>query len=120
MAFKVIIAGGRNFNDYQLLCEKVDNILSSIKEDIEIVSGGATGADALGEKYAKDRGLYIKKFPADWNTHGKAAGPIRNLQMAKYGDACICFWDGESRGTKNMIETAEKYKLKLRVIKYAA
>lgn len=118
MVFKVIVAGGRDFFDYNFLKEKVDNILSSIKDEIEIVSGNAKGADELGERYAKERGYKIKRFPANWTQHGKAAGPLRNEEMAKYADACICFWDGSSRGTSNMIDNAKKYKLKLRVVNY--
>jgi hypothetical protein len=117
MVFKVIIAGGRDFYDYNFLKEKVDNILSSIKDEIEIVSGAAKGADALGERYAKERGYKLKLFPAQWSI-GKAAGPLRNEEMAKYADACICFWDGSSRGTSNMIDNAKKHNLKLRVINY--
>jgi hypothetical protein len=57
-------------------------------------------------------------FPADWKTHGKAAGPIRNRQMAKNAEALIALWDGNSRGTKNMIETATKLGLKVYVKRY--
>ena len=101
---RVIIAGTRTFSDYDLLCERVDDLLAKCKDkEIEIVSGGAKGADALGERYAEEHGLPCKVFPADWDKYGKAAGPIRNKQMAEYADACIVFWDGKSRGTNNMI-----------------
>jgi len=118
---KVIIAGGRDFDNYEALCEVVDFKLSdkvSDMSDIEIVSGTATGADLLGEKYAMERGYVIKRFPADWNKHGLGGGHIRNRQMADYADALICFWDGKSKGSKNMIETAYKYKLKIKVVLY--
>jgi hypothetical protein len=116
---RVIIAGGRDFNDYELLKEKVDYILRNRQdEDIEIVSGKARGADSLGERYAKERGYKIKEFPADWDTHKKAAGYIRNQEMANYAGHCICFWDGQSRGTKHMIDIAKREKLNIRVIRY--
>ena len=104
--FRVIIAGTRTFDDYDLLCKYVDIKLSNICQSIEIVSGGARGADALGERYAKDRGYKLRVFPADWNKYGKRAGYLRNVQMAEYADALIAFWDGKSRGTANMIAEA--------------
>ena len=93
---KVIIAGGRDFNDYDLLCRKADKILSR-QSEVEIVSGTAKGADKLGEMYAKERHFSIKRFPADWGTFGNAAGYRRNVEMAIYADALIAFWDGESK-----------------------
>lgn len=112
---KVIIAGGRWYDDYKFLKEKCDTILSNLSE-VEIVSGAAKGADGLGEKYAKENNYKCTKFPADWEKYGRSAGPRRNRQMAEYADGLIAFWDGKSRGTKNMIELAKKHKLKTRVI----
>jgi hypothetical protein len=83
---KVIIAGGRTFNDYNLLYQKCDKALTMQKE-VEIVSGTANGTDKLGEKYANEKGFTIKQFPANWDSHGKSAGYIRNEEMAKYADA---------------------------------
>ena len=114
---KVIIAGGRTFQDFDLLCEKVDKILSR-QDEIEIVSGTARGADKLGERYADERGYKIARFPADWSNNGKAAGFIRNEDMARYSNALIAFWDGKSRGTKHMIDTAYMMGLKVRIIRY--
>lgn len=130
---KVIIAGGREYADYYMVRVKLNNILSSIREEIEIVSGACNtgkltftrddgtmvcGADGLGEKYAKEKGYPVKYFPADWDTYGKPAGAIRNEEMAKYATHCVCFWDGESTGTKSMIDFAKQYKLKLREVMY--
>lgn len=115
---KVIIAGGRDFNDYELLKDKCDKILNS-QIEITIVSGGANGADYLGEKYAKEREYELIIFPADWNKYGKSAGPIRNTQMAENSDALIAFWDGKSRGTKHMIDVATKLGLKVRIVNYS-
>jgi len=114
MSFKVIIAGGREFDNYKQLCEVCDHMLQN-KTNIEVVSGVARGADTLGEKYANERGYAIRRFPADWDKHGLGAGHIRNEQMAKYGDALIAFWDGSSKGTKNMIEVARTNDLQLKV-----
>jgi len=114
---KVIIAGGRNFNDYNKLRESCDNILVNQK-DVEIVSGTAAGADTLGERYAQEKGYEVKKFPAQWDLYGKSAGYKRNQQMAEYADGLIAFWDGKSKGTKHMIDIANKMGLKVRVVRY--
>ena len=113
---KVIIAGGRDFDNYELLKEFCDNIIKD--DDYEIVSGNAKGADKLGENYSKERNLKLTLFPADWNKYNKAAGMIRNIEMAEYGDMLIAFWDQKSRGTKNMIDTAKKLGLVVTVCNY--
>ena len=116
---KVIIAGGRDFDDFDLLCDKCDNILSEQPQGtVEIVSGTAKGADKLGEQFAIERRYGIKTFPAHWEKHGKSAGYIRNREMGEYADALIAFWDGESKGTKHMIDIAEELELKIRIIRY--
>lgn len=117
--YKVIVAGCRDFTDYELLKEKCDFFLQNQQpEDIIIISGHASGADALGERYAQERGLQLETYPADWKAHGRAAGPIRNAQMASVAHALIVFWDGKSRVTKNMIDTATKRGLKVAVVRY--
>ena len=117
--YKVIIAGCRDFNDYELLKEKCDYFLQDEKkEDVVIISGHASGADALGERYAQERGFLLETYPADWKAHGRAASPIRNAKMASVAHALIAFWDGKSRGTKNMIDTATKRGLQVAVVRY--
>ena len=118
--FRVIIAGGRHFNDYNTLAAYCDKILSNKAKthDIEIVSGHCYGTDLLGERYAAERRYSLSIYEAQWSQYGAAAGPKRNKQMAENADALIAFWNGESRGTKNMIETAEKMGLMIRVKKY--
>lgn len=101
---KTIIAGSRSISLLSDIRRAVD---SSGFKITEVVSGGARGADALGEMYANAKGIPVKLFPADWNKYGKSAGPVRNAQMAAYAEALIAVWDGESRGTKNMIEQAK-------------
>jgi hypothetical protein len=115
---KVIIAGCRTFSDYKLLKQKCDVILSKQSHHVEIVSGTANGADKLGEQYAREKGYPIKQFPADWDKWGKRAGYIRNEEMARYASGLIAFWDGESKGTKHMIDLANRYGLRVVVIKY--
>jgi hypothetical protein len=113
---KVIIAGCRGFNDYGLLKERCNYYLKNYN-NVEIVSGCANGADKLGEKYAYDKTLPVKRFPADWSL-GKRAGPLRNDTMARYADALIAFWDGKSAGTANMIDQAYREGLKVKVVMY--
>ena len=114
---KVIIAGGRKFDNYKLLVSKCDKALSVVPH-VEIVSGGAIGADNLGQIYAIEKGYDIKVFPADWLKYGKRAGPIRNEEMAKYADALIAFWDGKSKGTKHMIDLAKSNNIRVFIVNY--
>lgn len=114
---KVIIAGGRDFNDYDKLRDICD-IAFKNHVDIEIVSGSAKGADLLGERYAIERGHQVKRFPADWDKYGKGAGYRRNVEMADYAGALLAFWDGSSRGTLHMINIAKDRGLKIKVINY--
>lgn len=119
--FKVIVAGSRDFNDYELLKRKMIHFLSRYKpHEVEIVSGGAKGADALGERFAKEKGCHLKIMKANWDLFGKSAGYIRNEEMAIYADACVCFWNGVSRGTKRMIDLANKYEINVKVVRYKA
>lgn len=114
--FRVIIAGGRDFDDFRFLCKKCMYKLQD-KTDIVVVSGTANGADQLGEKFAKFMGYEIKQFPANWEL-GPVAGMLRNREMAEYADALIAFWDKKSKGTKNMIEEAQKRNLQVAIYYY--
>ena len=107
---KVVIAGCRDYDNYEEAKLYIDFCLSNIRKqnNIVIVSGCASGADAIGERYAKENGLQVEKHPADWKKYGRAAGPKRNKQMAEVSDYVICFWDKKSEGTKSMIEYAKK------------
>ena len=119
--FRVIIAGTRYFNDYAVLCAVCDRLLADkVKQgfQIVIVSGGCAGADMLGEAYAKERGYQVKRYPAQWERYGKKAGRIRNAEMANNADALIAYWNGESRGTRHMIETAREKGLAVRIHRY--
>ena len=117
MSFKVIIAGSRDFDNYNLLVE-VSNQLLKEESDIEIVSGTARGADSLGERYALENNYKLTKFPADWSLYGKSAGYRRNVDMGNYADALIAFCDGISKGTKHMIDIATNKGLRICIVKY--
>lgn len=103
---KTVIAGSRTVSK--------DDVEDAMQEcpftrDITtVVSGTARGADTYGEEWAGVWGVNIVRFPADWNRFGrKAAGMIRNKEMAEFSDALIAVWDGKSPGTKNMIANAK-------------
>ncbi len=116
--FRLIVAGGRDFNNYNGLAASLDYLLKNINDEIQIVSGMARGADRLGERYAQENGYKIIYFPADWDTDGKSAGFKRNVKMAEFADALVAFWDGKSAGTRHMIETAKEKGLDVRVKRY--
>lgn len=113
----LVIAGCRDYNDYQEAKGFIDRMVKEIRKTNEIVvlSGGCRGADALGERYAKENGFEVRHFLPDWKKFGRAAGPRRNEQMAAAADYVICFWDGQSRGTKSMIDCAKRLGKPLRV-----
>lgn len=101
---RVIICGGRDFDDYRRLC-----FVMSAHHVGTVVHGGARGADDLAHQWVQDSGAEEEVFAADWQAYGKAAGPIRNQKMADSGaDMVIAFWDGKSRGTLDMITRAAK------------
>lgn len=112
---KLIIAGGRDFYDF----DKVrDTVLSMRRYPTMIIQGGAKGADYLGRAVAINLGIPMIEFPADWDTHGKRAGFLRNSEMAKEGHALLAFWDGKSKGTAHMISEAKRLGLHVKVIIY--
>lgn len=131
MEIRVIVAGGRDFDDKYLM---MDNLMEWIldvylkylptneKVVLEFITGKARGADTLGEMFARAYGYKVKEFPADWDKYGKSAGYIRNKQMAEYAaesnGVLFAFWDGKSKGTKSMIDLATKYGLEVHVVNY--
>ncbi len=115
MRMPIVICGCRDFYDKKVFTEFADKCLAETasKWEICILSGHCSGVDAMAEEYAAERGFAVKLYPAEWARYGKAAEPKRNMQMAKDASAVIAFWDGRSKGTKNMIDTATKLNKKL-------
>lgn len=113
---KLIVAGCRDivFPLADELIEKAFKKLDWQDEVTEIVHGGARGIDQAAERYFSGW-KPISVFHADWGAFGKAAGPIRNREMANYADALLAIWDGKSKGTRNMINTAKDYGLRVAV-----
>lgn len=116
--YRVIIAGSRSFSNYELLKEHCLSLLQEKRRThrVIIVSGHAHGADTMGERFAKEQGLTVELHPAKWRALGKAAGMIRNAEMARASDALIAFWDGRSRGTAHMISFARRRGLEVSVV----
>lgn len=102
---KTIVAGSRNITDYRLIEEAIDESGFNIDH---VVCGQARGVDMLGAEWGTKNNKGIMYFPADWKNNGRAAGFIRNAEMANVADALVAIWDGKSHGTKHMIDTATK------------
>lgn len=132
MSFKVIIAGGRDYNDWETAQEKIVAILIG-KLDVLVISGCCDtgvvtftrpdgekiyGADGIGEKYADEYGHKVAYFPAEWEKFGKRAGPLRNFHMAQVADALIAFWNGCSKGTADIIAQMKGRNKPIRIIHY--
>jgi len=107
---RVIVAGSRDIRKSGLVAGAIG--LSPFCDDMDIlISGGCKGVDKLAEKWAEENDIEVEVYEADWDTYGRSAGPRRNEEMAQNADALVAIWDGESRGTKNMIQMAMKYKI---------
>jgi len=114
-ALRTIIAGSRDFKDYSLLEAEVAKLPFKITT---VLSGGARGADSLGEWWALQNKVSLERYPAKWDVYGRGAGYIRNKEMAEKCEALVAFWDGESRGTKHMINEALKLEREVVIIRY--
>lgn len=117
MIKRIVIAGCRDYNNYNEAKKFIDKCICDIRNKYKLIfiSGGCRGADALGERYAKENGFEVEIYPADWEKYGRAAGPKRNEHMAQIADFVICFWDGQSRGTKSMISYAKEFNKPIRI-----
>jgi predicted Rossmann fold nucleotide-binding protein DprA/Smf involved in DNA uptake len=110
---KIAVVGSRGFNDF----EKLEKELNKYEID-EIISGGAKGADALAEKYAKNHNIPVKVFKPDWRKYKRGAGLIRNKQIVENADIVVAFWDGASKGTKFTIDYAKKLNKKVVIVEF--
>ena len=77
---KLAIIGSRDFTDYDLLSKELEQYKDKITR---VISGGAKGADTLGERWAKENNIPIQIFLPDWNKHSKGAGLLRNHDIIK-------------------------------------
>jgi hypothetical protein len=113
---RLIIAGSRSILDKELVFSIIKDQISKLENKYNfkinsIISGGAKGIDTFAEDYSKKYNYNFKLYPAYWDTFGKKAGYIRNVEMAKNADILLAIWDGKSKGTKHMIDIAKKENL---------
>ena len=107
---RTIIAGGREVTDPKVLEAALKEYSGHITT---VICGGAKGADELGRQWGKANNIPVEEFAASWSTYGRKAGFMRNLQMAENAEALVALWNGESKGTANMITVAKARKLKV-------
>lgn len=124
-AFYLLVAGSRTFNEKEMAFQILDIALKNHIGNCILVSGHAKGADTIAEQYAAEKNIPIKIFPADWDLYGKRAGYIRNMQMHDYISypydrkrACICFWDGNSKGTEQNFKLAKDHHTNIKIVNY--
>jgi hypothetical protein len=103
---KLAIVGSRTVTDLWLVCDEADKIHADTPVT-ELISGGAKGADTLGESWARSRGIPVTRLIPDWNAHGRKAGIMRNTDIVKQADKVVAFWDGVSKGTQDTIKKAK-------------
>jgi predicted Rossmann fold nucleotide-binding protein DprA/Smf involved in DNA uptake len=107
---RVIIAGSRSLVEAGVVARAAE---ASGFHITQVISGGARGIDRLGEDWAASQGIPFRRFDPDWKMFKRGAGPQRNRKMAQAADALIAIWDGRSRGTSDMIQTAKKFNLQV-------
>lgn len=121
---RVIIAGSRSFTDTDVVDTALHQLFlgdfaRELTEEVDVIlSGSARGADQCGEDVAQRCGIPVERYPAEWDKYGKTAGVIRNQTMAENADALVAFWDGKSKGTRHMIETALNVGLEVHVYRF--
>ena len=123
---RIIVCGGRHFDDYPRLVAEIDGAVESLglkRDEIEVVSGHCAGADQLGERYAEEHEVACKVFPAEWKKYGRAAGPVRNSQMIDYAaeskmPVVVAFVSPNTKGTMDTVNKARRKEFKVFVVPY--
>lgn len=117
---RVIVCGSRDWHDRKIIADNLNRLVEERSwrfPNPVVVHGAARGADRLAADEAGKAGFLVEAHPADWNQHGKAAGFIRNEEMAKPGaNLCLAFWDGKSKGTLHMMDTARRHGIDVRIV----
>lgn len=117
--YRVLVSGSLSFGDYRLLCATLDRVLAG-KEHVVIVTGGAKGAELLGEQYAQERGLTARQILADWKLYGRGAKVIRNTRLVEAADCALFFWDGKSKAVAELIEKAEARGIPVEIVRFGS
>ncbi len=117
MKIKLIIAGSRSFDDYEMFSRELDKYLATLDANCEItvLSGHCSGTDLMGERYASEHSFELEIFPPDWRRYGRGAGPKRNQQMVDIAD-CVIAFDSGGAGTRSLITLARKKGLSVTVV----
>lgn len=114
---RIIVTGCRDWTDRARVFEALDSFIGRPKKTTIVHGACPTGVDAIVDEFCIESGITVERHPADWNLHGKVAGPLRNAEMAARGaDICIAFWDGKSPGTSNMIKCAVEHGIPVRIV----
>lgn len=119
----IFVCGGRDFDDTFALASALKAAARGHDKVVVVHGACPTGADKIADQWAFDEGQVAKRFHADWDAHGKAAGPIRNAEMLTYLKtanlvAAIVCWDGKSKGTADMVRRLDEAKISYRLISY--
>jgi hypothetical protein len=109
---RVVFTGGRYYKNETAVVE----VLTQLASDTVIVTGGATGLDTIAHNYAVEMGFETEVYPADWDTHGKAAGPIRNKVMASLPNVEMVVAFEGGRGTANMVKISDKLEIPVLIV----
>ena len=121
MTVRLALVGGRTFNDYTIFSTNIEFILTkwnvTLPDILQIVSGGASGADTLAEKWAKEHNIPMVVFKPDWDKFGKAAGPMRNSDIVNMATHLIAFPSEDSKGTWDSIAKAQKKGIPTEIVK---
>ncbi len=107
---RIIVTGSRNWTNRDLIRRALRvEMLFDKPENVTVVHGDARGADRIAGEVAKELGMNVEEYPADWKQYGKKAGPIRNQKMVDLGaDVCLAFPMSDSRGTWDCMTRAER------------
>ena len=125
MTVRILVTGSRNVHKhcFSLVWRKLDTLVTKAAKregkkvkDVLILVGCARGIDAWTIQWAKSRKIKYKKFKADWDTYGDAAGCLRNTDMVKLAHYCIGFWNGTSTGTADAIISSRSKRIPVKVI----
>lgn len=104
---RIAVVGSRDYRHPQ----DVIDFIYSLPPNTTVVSGGARGVDFIAENAAFARGLLVDIYPADWQTHGKKAGYLRNADIVRNCDEVVAFWDGKSKGTMHTVNLAKEHNI---------
>lgn len=112
---RLAVVGSRTFADR----ERLFRLLDRLRPRLEcVVTGGARGADALAEEWARERGVPVVVLRADWRRFGRGAGPRRNAEVVAAATAVLAFWDGASRGTADTVRRARAAGVPVHVVRF--